>query len=232
MTFKYRYRKQILIILLVLVISIGSITSFIVFRSKDKKITNNKKVLLSKNTVASKETKVKETDNKNEVYYKVDVKGQVNAPGIYELKENSRVIDAINMAGGLTGDANTTVINLSKKIKDEMVIIIYSNSEVVDFSKTKEEESDILGRCYQKDETSLMNDACIESEEVSTSSLVSINTATLEQLMTLSGIGEAKALDIINYREANGDFKTIDELRNVSGIGDSLFDKIKENITL
>lgn len=93
MTFKYRYRKQILIILLVLVISIGSITSFIVFRSKDKKITNNKKVLLSKNTVASKETKVKETDNKNEVYYKVDVKGQVNAPGIYELKENSRVID-------------------------------------------------------------------------------------------------------------------------------------------
>jgi len=232
MTFKYRYRKQLLIILLVLIISVGSVTSFIIFKSKDEKITSNKKVLLSKNTVVSKEEKEKD-DNKEEVYYKVDVKGQVNVPGIYELKKDSRVIDAINIAGGLTGDANTTVINLSKKIKDEMVIIIYSNSEVVDFSKTKEKESEILDKCYQKNETSLTNDACIEDEKVSnTNSLISINTATLEQLMTLSGIGEAKASDIINYREANGGFKTIDELKNVTGIGESLFDKIKENITL
>lgn len=233
MTFKYRYRKQILIILLILIISVGSITSFIIFKPKDKKITNNKKILLSKNVTVSKENKVEEVDNTEKVYYKVDVKGQVNVPGIYELKKDSRVIDAINIAGGLTGDANTTVINLSKKIKDEMVIIIYSNSEVANFSKTKEKESEILDKCYQKDEISLTNDACIEEEKVSNaSSLISINTATLEQLMTLSGIGEAKALDIINYREANGGFKTIDELKNVTGIGESLFDKIKENITL
>lgn len=235
MTFRYRYRKQITIILVVFVILMGSVTSFIIFKPKDKKINSNKKVILSKNTNVSNNNKnieVKEPTNVDDVYYKVDIKGYVNAPGIYELKKDSRVIDVINIAGGLKVDANTTVINLSKKIKDEMVIIIYSNNEVADFSKTKQEENNILDKCYQKDDISLVNDACIDKGESLTNSLISINTATLEQLMTLSGIGESKALDIIKYRETNGGFKSIDELKNVGGIGDSLFDKIKENITL
>ncbi len=163
--------------------------------------------------------------------YKVDIKGEVLTPGIYSLDSNKRVIDVIDMAGGLTENADTSVINLSKKIKDEMVIIIYSKSEVKEFEKTKEKETQVQEKCIQKDENSLKNDACISTDSKTTSGKVSINTGTKEELMTLSGIGESKAQDIIKYREENGSFKTIEDIKNVSGIGDSLFAKIKENIT-
>ena len=79
---------------------------------------------------------IKKAD-KNDDMYKVDIKGQVVNPGIYSLSINSRVIDVIEKAGGLTENADTTVINLSKKISDEMVIIIYSYEEVKEFGKTK-----------------------------------------------------------------------------------------------
>lgn len=142
-----------------------------------------------------------------------------------------RVIDVIELAGGLTANANTTVINLSKKIADEMVIIIYSNKEVADFTKTKEKEKQLQTSCHQKDENSLVNDACI-SADAPTSTKVSINSATLEQLDTLPGIGAAKAQDIITYREQNGPFTTIEDLKKVSGIGDTLFAQIKDYLTL
>ena len=164
---------------------------------------------------------------------KVDIKGQVINPGIYSLKADSRVIDVIAAAGGLTGETDTSVINLSKKIKDEMVIIIYSREEVSDFHKTKEIEKQVEEQCQQKNEEALINDACIKSEiEVTKLGKISINTATKEELMTLTGIGETKAKDIISYREKNGPFKTIEDIKKVSGIGDSLFAKIKENITV
>ena len=162
---------------------------------------------------------------------KVDIKGEVINPGIYSLPATSRVIDVIEKAGGLTANANTTVINLSKKITDEMVIIIYSNAEVIDFAKTKEIETQVQNSCIQKDENALQNDACI-TENTTTSSKVSINSATLEQLQTLPGIGASKAQDIITYREQNGPFTAIEDITNVSGIGDAVFAKIKDYITL
>ena len=161
----------------------------------------------------------------------MDIKGEIINPGIYSLEANSRVIDVINLAGGLTQNANTTVINLSKKITDEMVIIIYSNEQVANFSKTKEMEENIQEKC-QGD--TIKNDACIEisDEQEQTSQMISLNTASKEELMQLPGIGEAKALDIIKYREENGLFKNIEDIKNVSGIGDSLFAKIKDFITI
>lgn len=161
----------------------------------------------------------------------MDIKGEIINPGIYSLEANSRVIDVINLAGGLTQNANTTVINLSKKITDEMVIIIYSNEQVANFSKTKEMEENIQEKC-QGD--TIKNDACIETsdEQEQTSQMISLNTASKEELMQLPGIGEAKALDIIKYREENGLFKNIEDIKNVSGIGDSLFAKIKDFITI
>ena len=181
--------------------------------------------------VVEPKTKKKEPAVIEEI--KVDIKGQVINPGIYSLKVNSRVIDVIAAAGGLTGEADTSVINLSKKITDEMVIIIYSKGEVADFHKTKEIEKQVEEKCIQKDEQALKNDACIKSNiEIKQTGKVSINTATKEELMTLTGIGEAKAKDIISYREKNGPFKTIEDLKNVLGIGDSVFAKIKENITV
>lgn len=144
------------------------------------------------------------------------------------------------MAGGLKDIADTSVINLSKKIIDEMVIIIYTKEEVSNFNKVKEKE--ILEEKKCKNNEVIVNDACKENNNSNNNSsdnnnkeenkIVNINTATLEELMSLTGIGEGKAKDIISYRESNGPFEKIEDLMNVSGIGESTFAKIKENITV
>ena len=186
-------------------------------------------MLLSRKT-SKKEVKEKEIEE-----YIVDIKGEVNNPGIYKLKKDSRVTDVIAMAGGLTENANTSVINLSKKINDEMVIIIYSNYEVRNFEITKELEETVINKCNQKDNNSLKNDACIETDsktKIDTNSKISLNSATKEELMSLTGIGESKANDIISYRNSNGGFKNIEDIKNIKGIGDSIFAKIKDRLTL
>lgn len=160
------------------------------------------------------------------ITYFVDIKGEVNNPGTYEVLPDTRVLDVIEKAGGLTENANTSVNNLSLKVKDEMVIIIYSNEEVSNFSKVKEKESQVSKTCNSSD---IKNDTCISNDSLS--SLVNINTASKEELMTLTGIGEAKALDIISYRDNNGLFNDISDITKVSGIGDSLYAKIKDFIT-
>ena len=194
-------------------------------------------ILKNKQKQESKEPEVlleeleKQNDKSDEsVLLKVDIKGEINKPGIYSLTPESRVIDVIEEAGGLTGNANTTVINLSKKITDEMVIIVYSNDQVKDFQNTKKLEQEVQTKCIQPEENIVKNDACITSDVI-TSTKVSINTATQEQLQILPGIGESKAKDIISYREQNGPFTTIEDIKNVSGIGESVFAKIKDYIT-
>ena len=186
----------------------------------------------------------KETDKESVKEVKVDVKGAVNKPGVYTLKSDKRVIDAINMAGGLTDEADTSLINLSKKLTDEMVIDIYTKAEMQD-------QNQVCPPC----ECPELSDACIESsssasdvsendsesskettkensKQTNTNKKISINTGTLEELQTLDGIGETKAKAIIGYRETNGAFKKIEEIKNVSGIGDSTYEKIKDRITI
>ena len=224
-TFKYRYRKQIIIGIISFII-IVSISSYFIYNY----ISNNKNnksndIVMSKKNIKKKD--VKEDEHK---YLSVDIKGEVVLPGIYSLEEGSRVIDVINMAGGLTENANTSVINLSKKIVDEMVIIVYSNNQINDFKKTKEEEAYLQTKCIEGDGT-INNDACIESNN-QVSGKININTATKEELMTLNGIGDAKANDIINYRNNNGPFNAIEDILKVSGIGDNIYSQIKESITV
>lgn len=171
--------------------------------------------------------------------YKVDIKGLVKKPGVYELNDGSRINDVITKAGGLLKNADTSVINLSKKITDEMVIIIYSKEEVKDFFEVLESKENKNEACVENNGI-LKNDACINSNDKAEStntkdeqnSLVNINTATLEQLQTLTGIGESKAKAIISYRNENGKFEKIEDVKNVSGIGEALFEKIKNNITV
>ncbi len=220
MTFQYRYRKQIRIISIILIIIIIGISTLIYYHPKKKKETKEETIVVEK-----KEEKKEEIE-----MIKVDIKGQVSFPGIYSLPKSSRVIDVIEKAGGLTEFADTSVINLSKIIQDEMVIIIYSREEVEHFKETKELEKQVEEKCKQVDENALKNNACIEYS-TNTSSKISINTASKEELMTLPGVGESKAKDIINYREANGPFQTIEDIMKVPGIGESIFAKIQEIIT-
>ena len=223
-TFTYRHRKEIIIGTIIFIAIVSLVITGIVFY---KKQDNSKEEVVVKenNSLIKKEEKKEITETE----YKVDIKGQINIPGIYTMKQSSRVIDVINEAGGLTDIADTSVINLSKKITDEMVIIIYSKEQVLNFSKVKEIEKQVQDKCNQPDENSLINNACIKTENITTK--ISINTATKEQLMTLQGIGESKANDIIKYREENGPYETIEDLKKVPGIGDNLFAQIKEDIT-
>lgn len=220
MSFKYRYRKQI-IIGIILFIIISGIIGFSIYKFSD---SDDEEV---EEKVVEKKISTNKTDDK----YQVDIKGEINYPGIYKVDSSSRVIDVIKLAGDLTENADTSVINLSKKITDEMVIIIYSKEEVADFKKTKEVEKEVQEICVQKDENSLVNDACIDCSE-NNNGKVNINTASISEFKNLAGIGDSKAKDIITYREKNGPFKTIEDIMKVSGIGESLFAKIKEDITV
>lgn len=222
-------RKTLLYFIIIVVLLI---LSYIIYINK-----NNSVFAINKTTtdIIKKASKIKVVKKK----IKVDVKGMVNNPGVYELDENSRVIDAINVAGGVNDLADTSSINLSKKLKDENVIVVES---------TKEPEK-VIEYVYKECNCPKFNDACLktnevvnyqevkednnkENSEIIEAGLISINSATKEELQTLSGVGESKAIAIIKYREENGNFKSIEEVMNVSGIGNSLFEKIKDNITL
>ena len=236
--------KKYLIILIMIILIITGLYFYNINYSNNKK---EEPVILVKK-------EEKELTEKEEIKIKVDIKGSINNPGLYEVIENSRVMDIINLAGGLKDNADTSVINLGKKVFDEMVIYIYSKDEVKDFIKVKEEENIKDEKCIT--ESNVKNDACITKEKrlentvtITTipnnekkdnsnntspteSTKISINNANKEALMTLTGIGESKALAIIKYREENNGFKTLEELMNISGIGEKVFAKIKDNITL
>ena len=179
-------------------------------------------------------TEIEKVNSSDTVY--VDIKGAVNNPGVYEMKKGSRVIDVIIKAGDLTENADTSILNLSKTVTDEMYIIVYTKEEIFAYKDKiipskkiiKEIEEKII--CPDTD-----NDACItNNDKVSNvvNGLVNINTASIEELMTLQGLGEAKAKSIIEYRTKNGNFTSIDSIKEVSGIGEAIFEKIKDYITV
>jgi competence protein ComEA len=184
-----------------------------------------------------KEEPSKEEQKDIQSFY-VDIKGAVIKPGVYQLQEGARIIDVINLAGGLAEGADTSLLNLSKKIKDEMVIMIYTQKEINAFKEKGETKEEVIKyiekECVCPDPS--INDACINDTPTegnsSESSKISLNSATKEELMTLSGIGDAKAQSIIDYRTTNGPFKSVEDIKNITGIGDSIFDKIKDYITL
>lgn len=160
----------------------------------------------------------------------VDIKGAINNPGVYEMDSDSRIIDVIKKAGDLTDQADTSILNLSKKVDDEMYIIIYTKDEMKEYNEKNIPTTTIAKEIEKKivcpDEK---NDACINTNTSVVSSKININTASKEELESLTGIGEAKAESIIEYRN-NNKFESIEDIKNVNGIGDSLYEKIKDNI--
>lgn len=168
----------------------------------------------------------------------IDIKGAVKNPGVYELKDGSVVKDAIDVSGGLLESANTEHINLSKKIVDEMVIIIYTNEEIQEMTEGNTSVKVVDKECICP---KIENNACIDNNKYTnisnetnqgTSNKISLNNASKEELMTLNGIGESKANAIIEYRNNNGLFKQIEDITNVKGIGNSVYEKIKDRLTL
>ena len=215
---------------LTITIVISIIASLIIL----KKQLNNKKY----NNIETNSSieLIEKTDIKQEELLEncnIDIKGAIKNPGVYTIDCNNTINDVITLAGGLNDNADTTLINLAKKITNEMVIIIYTKEEV-----KKSNILDTVVKVVEKECVcpNIQNDGCINDQVTDTitnnqNSLININTASKDLLLTIPGIGEAKAKAIINYRETHGKFQNIEEIQNVDGIGSKLYEEIKIYIT-
>lgn len=211
-------------VLLIIVIVIIFVFGFVLFKPD--------------NEVVAEETIKKESEknsiNKKEIKkIKVDIKGEIINPNVYEVNEDTRIIDVINIAGGLTENAEVKSINLSKKLNDEDVIIIYQKGEEI---ITKKDYETAIDNCNKDNNSSCVNGVVSfnnsDNKDIVNNKIVNINKATLDEFLNLAGIGESKAKNIISYREENGNFNDIEEIKKVTGIGDNIFEQIKDFITV
>ena len=160
------------------------------------------------------QSEVENKENEDNSSKMCQIDGCVNKPGVYSFKNDDRIKDIIDLAGGFTKDADTKSVNLAMKLKDEMKIFIPSKNEISKLQNHNTENSQIV---TLKDNNS--------------TNLVNINTADSNKLQTLPGIGPSKAKKIIEFREKN-QFKKIEELKNVDGIGEKTFESLKSLITI
>lgn len=174
------------------------------------------------NEEVNEESETNANSAPNETWY-VDIKGAIKVPQVVPVTPGMRVHDVVEMAGGVTGEADQSQVNLAQLVTDQMVIYVPKVGEEVSPSTE-----------------ALVADSKVTEIAVSESSgdgtsggdLVNINTADTTMLQTLSGIGEKRAADIINYRETNGLFETVDDLDQVSGIGEKTMEKLRPLITV
>lgn len=152
-----------------------------------------------------------ERDNEELKNITIFISGEVNNPGVVTIEGDKRLSDAIKELGGVTDDADLNRINLAMKIEDENHYIIPKVGEI---------------------SVSNENINGITQESISENAKVNINIATIEELDTLPGVGEATANKILNYREENGMFKSIEEIKNVNGIGDKKYIDLKDKICI
>lgn len=174
-----------------------------------------------------------EVDSQDEVEeFYVDIKGAIKNPGVYLANKNNIVKDIIDLAGGIKSTGTTDNINLSKKVTNEMVIYICTKTELKNntttttTSQTITSAANITTTCTTKQASTSENSSTTQA-----TSIVNINTASKEELMTIPYIGESKAEAIITYRLEN-QFEKIEDIMNISGIGESVFAKIKDYITV
>ena len=182
------------------------VAGFILLQGRDQGGTDVQQ--LTEQTSSSSSYMNEKSDKSNEIsqaetedrLVTVDVKGAVKKPGVYQLQSNSRVHDALEKAGGLTDEADLKSVNQAQKLSDEAVVYV---------AKVGENAVDV---------TASAPASATSGTNQTKSALVNLNTATEADFQTISGIGQKRAQDIIAYREANGRFKSVDELKNVSGI--------------
>ena len=180
------------------------------------------------NNVAVVENEIKADEVPKNLIY-VYVAGEVNNPSVVELEEGQRVADAIEKAGGLTDSGEIKNINLAYKLKDGEKLYIPSLDEVIE---SEEEDADIayITSGINGEINGTTSNSGNNSENSTNNGLININTATQTELETLDGIGPSTAKKIIDYREENGKFNSIEDIQNVSGIGDAKYAAIKNDI--
>ena len=203
-----KINKNIIIYILIIILIV---VVYYLYTKKEEYVENTNTIAIYEENKESKETV---QENKKIVIY---ITGAVKKEGIYEISENSRIADSIEIAGGLEENANIENMNLAYVLEDGMKIHIPSinenMNEIQDNTNeyiTKENgDTQTVKNIYEK---------------------VNINTATQTELETLPGIGPSIALKIIDYRKENGKFNTIEDIKKVNGIGENKYSKIKELI--
>lgn len=242
---------EAIIVFLLIVILIIIVFDIKIPKKDSKEVDESNDVALVSETNKIDETKNDEEEEKEEdSKFYVDIKGAVKKPGVYEVDKTMIINDVIKLAGGLKSNASTKYLNLSKKVSNEMVINIFTNTEVKKLNITESEEckasSEDISSCATacvvesgasstengEQESNNTSSESSKTETNQVSGKVNINVASLEELMTISGIGESKAKAILEYRNTKGKFNSIEDIKNVSGIGDALYAKIKDSITV
>lgn len=167
------------------------------------------------------------------VRFYVHICGEVNNPGVYEMEPGSRIFQAVEMAGGLTEEAADQCLNMAQEIGDGMKITVPSREQLGQTGEAgaKEGTAGVPGEWIEFPGGSGKGSGGA-AEGAGEEKKVNLNTASKEELMALRGIGEARAEDIIRYREEFGPFRTIEEIMNISGIKEAAFRKIKDSITV
>ncbi|GAA0077341.1 hypothetical protein UT300005_17190 [Clostridium sp. CTA-5] len=202
-------KKKIGIIVVILIILAISIFTYIRGGSKGLKKNDNTSIFVEDNTLETETNHVKEEikDVKNKKIV-VEIKGEVNKPDVYELNDDSIVKDLINIAGGITENAEISNINRAKKLQNHELIYISNKDEVL----KKGEIANSTG------------------SSLNSNGKININSSSMEELKKITGIGDAKAKKIIEYRENIGSFNSIEDLKNIDGIGEKMFEKLKNEI--
>ncbi|MCI8383586.1 MAG: hypothetical protein HFJ33_01745 [Clostridia bacterium] len=225
----YNFNKKQKIILGILITIVIAFICYYVYAKEEESMTEFD---LQDNMEASEIQSNEETKQQEEKYSDdrivIHVSGAVNKEGIVELKVNSRISDAIDQAGGIREDASIEEINLAYKLEDGMKIHIPTKQE--------KQQKEITNQTNISEVTTtsgiMESNKTEEKTERKGTTKVNINTATQTQLETLPGIGPSTAIKIMTYRKEKGKFSKIEEIKEVNGIGDSKYDKIKDFICI
>lgn len=208
-------KNQIYIIIIISMVVVCVISYYIFQRIQDTQYeeVNVNEILAQEDTknVLREENIVVEEENSIIIH----IVGSVKKNGIIEAKEGDRVSDIISLAGGLTEEADISDVNLAYKVEDGQKIYIPSIKE-----------KNVLGHYI----TTESGEGIIEQTELENKIVVNINTANQTELETLPGVGPSTATNIMKYREENGKYQTIEDIKNVPGIGDIKFESLKEYI--
>lgn len=175
---------------------------------------------LTTNTAVENNNEIVEEENNTIV---VHITGEINYPGVVVLKEGARVVDAIEAGGGETDEADLSSLNLAYMLSDGEKIYVPNKEETSQESQEREYITSAKDNSEQSENG---------AKSTGTNFKININTAKQEELTQITGIGESTAKKIIEYRTKNGKFKSIEDIKNIPGIGDSKFNAMKEEITV
>lgn len=202
-------KQKIIKIIIGAIVALGAIIYFIVTNQSQ----NNYEEILTNDVVVQSTVSEQIVEEKTKI--KVYVTGEVNTPGVIELEEGARIQDAIEGVGGITSNANLKDINLAYEVSDGEKIYIPNLSEEVE----------------ENYEQSYVSNSDSKSG-ASSNGKININKATASELTNVPGIGASTAQKIVSYRDENGNFKSVEDIKNVSGIGGSKYESMKDYIVV